>query len=122
MITHYTDQIRDLMAQIEALKAGVDNIKQVQFPERLRRIADNWKATCEQLRTERDELKLDYTAKCNELELVHGVLDKTRTAAKLGLEFIEYHSKYWNGSGTHPQDAITALRGVLWTPKGGQDE
>ena len=32
---------------------------------------------------------------------------------KLALEFVEYHSKYWNGEGQHPQEIATALREAL---------
>ena len=35
------------------------------------------------------------------------------TAAKLALDFVEYHSKYWNGEGQHPQEIATTLRQAL---------
>jgi hypothetical protein len=37
----------------------------------------------------------------------------SKAAMKLALEFVEYHSKYWNGEGQHPQEIATALREAL---------
>ena len=37
----------------------------------------------------------------------------SKEAMKLALEFVEYHSKYWNGEGQHPQEIATALREAL---------
>jgi hypothetical protein len=36
-----------------------------------------------------------------------------REAAQQALEFVEYHSRAWNGVGTHPQEIVTALRDAL---------
>lgn len=43
-------------------------------------------------------------------------MTKQIEAMKLALEFIEYHSMYWNGTGSHPQSIVTALREVLDEP------
>lgn len=40
-----------------------------------------------------------------------------REAAQMALEFVEYHSKYWNGTGTHPQEIANALRAALALPE-----
>ena len=37
-------------------------------------------------------------------------------AARQALEFVEYHSKYWNGEGPHPQEIATTLRQALDQP------
>ena len=37
----------------------------------------------------------------------------SKETMKLALEFVEYHSKYWNGEGQHPQEIATALREAL---------
>ena len=29
------------------------------------------------------------------------------------VEFLEFHSKYWNGQGTHPMTVVTAGRAAL---------
>jgi len=36
-----------------------------------------------------------------------------RQAAKQALDFVEFHSKYWNGSGEHPQKIVSDLRQTL---------
>ena len=40
-------------------------------------------------------------------------MKESKEAMKLALEFVEYHSKYWNGEGQHPQEIATALREAL---------
>lgn len=36
-----------------------------------------------------------------------------KLAMKQALEFIEQHSKYWNGSGEHPQEIVTNLKAAI---------
>jgi hypothetical protein len=36
-----------------------------------------------------------------------------REAAQMALDFVESHSKYWNGTGAHPQTIVIALREAL---------
>jgi hypothetical protein len=42
--------------------------------------------------------------------------DNLREAAQMAIGFVEYHSKYWNGVGTHPQEIAEALRAALALP------
>ena len=52
-------EIEALRAQVTELKSEIDDIKQVQFPARVEKVAKGWRTKCDELKRQRDEYKAD---------------------------------------------------------------
>ena len=52
-------RVNELRAEVERLRAELDNIKQVEFPNRVNKVADGWREKCARLESELDAAQKD---------------------------------------------------------------
>lgn len=61
-ITVTSSEVMELLDEIDRLRAEIDEIKQFEFPRRVQKVADAWRAQVERLRAENEKLRAENKA------------------------------------------------------------
>lgn len=74
--------------EIERLRAEIDEIKQVEFPLKVRKVADGWRGKVEALKAEIERQKARYALLEESYSLLRTELDEMRKQEPVGTAFL----------------------------------